>query len=117
MRIATLVLCLALGGCATSLLPGAQPAPDESAAAPAASAAVAVSPPAARPTVRNSPPQASRGPQSAAQRAAPPQVAPDSDALSQARVVCWMQVEQQKLRDIDRRIAFVDKCIADAMKP
>jgi hypothetical protein len=28
-----------------------------------------------------------------------------------------MKVEQQKsLRDIDRRIAFVDKCVADEMK-
>jgi hypothetical protein len=116
MRTATLLLCLALGACTTSLLPGAQPAPDDSAAAPAAGAAVVVSAPAA-PVTRASPPPASRGPQSAAQRAAPPRAAPDPDALSQARVVCWMQVEQQKLRDIDRRIAFVDKCIADAMKP
>ena len=116
MRIATLMLCLALGGCATGLLPGMQPAADENPTP--AGAAAAVSPPPATTTARRpGPPPASRGPQSAAQRAAPPHAAPDPDALSQARVVCWMQVEQQKLRDIDRRIAFVDKCIADAMKP
>jgi hypothetical protein len=115
MRIATLVLCLALGGCATGLLPGMQPADENPTPI---GAAAAVSPPPATPTARRpSPPPASRGPQSAAQRAAPPQPAADPEALSQARVVCWMQVEQQKLRDIDRRIAFVDKCIADAMKP
>jgi hypothetical protein len=113
MRIATLMLCLALGGCATNLLPGL-PSSDGGAAMPAA---VAAGPPPAPPATRASAPPASRGPQSAAQRAAPPQPAPDPEALTQARVVCWMQVEQQKLRDIDRRIAFVDKCIADAMKP
>ena len=129
MRTTTLLLCLGLslglGACTTGItgvLGGGQGAPGGSAdaAAPAAGAAVAASPPAATPApaARSSPPPASRGPQSAAQRAAPPQPAADPDALSQARVVCWMQVEEQKsLRNIDRRIAFVDKCIADAMKP
>jgi hypothetical protein len=112
MRTATLLLCLALGACTTSLLPGFPPGSDEGAPAP-----VAAGPPPVPPAPAARPPQASRGPQSAAQRAAPPQPAGDPEALSQARVVCWMKVEEQKLRDIDRRIAFVDKCIADAMKP
>jgi hypothetical protein len=35
----------------------------------------------------------------------------------QARVECWAKVEKERrLRDIDRRVAFVDKCVSDAMK-
>jgi len=38
--------------------------------------------------------------------------------VTQARVECWAKVEQQKgLRSIDSRIAFVDKCVAAALKP
>jgi hypothetical protein len=39
-----------------------------------------------------------------------------TDPLIRARAKCWMQVEHQKLRDLDRRIAFVDKCVADTMR-
>jgi hypothetical protein len=87
----------------------AQPAPT---AQPLAATATptAASPPAGRR------PPATRAAQPAAQTSPP--INPDPDALTQARVVCWMKVEEQKaLRNIDRRIAFVDKCIADALKP
>jgi hypothetical protein len=104
MRVATLPLCLMLAACAGTL-PGEQPAPG-AAAAPGATAAPAA---AAKP--------ATGGPATAAKPvpASPP--VSDSEFLRQARVDCWMKVEHQKgLRNIDRRILFVDKCVADAVK-
>jgi hypothetical protein len=94
MRVATLPLCLTLVACAGTL-PGEQPAPGVAVAtgATAASAATAAKPAPASPPVS------------------------DSEFLRQARVDCWMKVEHQKgLRNIDRRILFVDKCVADAVK-
>ncbi len=42
---------------------------------------------------------------------------PEAQRLTEARGLCWMKVEEQKtIRDIDRRIAYVDKCVAEAMK-
>lgn len=39
------------------------------------------------------------------------------DAVTQARVDCWMKVEGQKsLHGIDQRIAFVDKCVSQQLK-
>jgi len=91
MRAAMLLLCLPLAACAAGELASEQPA------------AEAANPP-ARPA-----PQAATSP--------PPAAAADPVRLTQARVDCWMKVEHQKrMRDIDRRIAFVDKCVAEAMK-
>lgn len=110
MRRAFLLLCLPLAACATATLPGEQPAPEAAAAAP---------PPAASGPAASAPRPAARA-AAAASNPAPPPSAPvpsDTDRLTQARVDCWMKVEQQKaLRDIDRRIAFVDKCVADQIK-
>jgi hypothetical protein len=111
MRVATPLLCLILAACAGGKLPGEQPAPDAANLSPAtaASAPDASNPPATRTN-------------QAARAASPPpqpqpQATPEPDRLTQARVDCWMKVEHQKgIRDIDRRIAFVDKCVADAMK-
>jgi hypothetical protein len=45
------------------------------------------------------------------------EAAPMVDPLTQARTGCWMKVENQKVkRNIDQRTAFVDKCVAEAMK-
>jgi hypothetical protein len=112
MRVATLLLCLTLAACAGAggKLPGEQPVP-EAAIAPAATGA-----PMPAPAPANAPAAGARS----AARSAPapsPAAAPGPDVLTQARVDCWMKVEHQKgLRDIDRRIAFVDKCVADAVK-
>jgi hypothetical protein len=108
MRVAMLLLCLvlslALAGCAGGKFPGEQPASD-----PAPAEGAASSPAAGNSSASNPPAQASTSRQEP--------VAPDSVRLTHARVDCWMKVEHQKvLRDIDRRIAFVDKCVADAMK-
>jgi hypothetical protein len=55
--------------------------------------------------------------QAAPAAAAPaPDSRPDSLRMQEARVDCWAKVEKQRgLRNIDGRIAFVDKCVADAL--
>jgi len=112
MRVATLLLCLALAACAGAggKLPGERPAP-EADIPPAAASAPPPAPAAAKPPAVGASPAA----QAAATRS--PAAASDPDILTQARVDCWMKVEHQKgLRNIDRRIAFVDKCVDDAVK-
>jgi hypothetical protein len=105
MRVVSLLPCLALAAC---MVTGEQP----DAASPAAPAAAAASPPT---TTWGSGGGARGGASTAAARAEPVEVGPD--VLTQARADCWMKVESQKgLRDIDRRSAFVDKCVADQVK-
>jgi hypothetical protein len=109
MRLALLLLCLAVAGCAST---GSDDALN--AASPAASAPA--------PATAGEPPTsaaASAQPASAAvaeEPAAPPMT--PAQRLTQARVDCWMKVEQERsaARNIDRRIALVDKCVADKMK-
>jgi hypothetical protein len=104
------LLCLALGGCLTAKkaemdgadggLPGtaSQYAPPTS---PAPASAPRASPVPARPQAT----------------AAAPEEEVESDPLLQARTDCWMKVEHQKFaRDVDKRAAFVDKCVKDKMK-
>ena len=107
MRVASLLPCLALAAC---MVTGEQPdAASPPAAAPAASAA-------ANPPTTWSGGGARGGATTAAARAEPVEVGPD--VLTQARADCWMKVESQKgLRSsIDQRSAFVDKCVAEALK-
>ena len=112
MRVAALLPCLALAAC---MVTGEQPAPD-AAAAPAAQAAPAASAVASPPATRAWGAGGARGgATTAAARAEPVEVGPDT--LTQARVDCWMKVESQKgLRAIDQRSAFVDKCVAEQLK-
>jgi hypothetical protein len=96
MRAATFLMCLCFAGCAA---PTAAVAPDG--ASPTAAAAPAAPPAAAPAQTANAPEPELR----------------EADRLMQARAACWMKVERVKIaRDIDRRIVFVDKCVADAMK-
>jgi hypothetical protein len=92
MRALTLLLCLPLAACAgTRTLPGdAEPAAMSApAAAPAAASAAAAAPP---------PPSGPRD-------------------QTEAKIICWGKVEREKrLRSIDQRIAFVEKCVADQLK-
>jgi len=107
MRIATLLLCLSLAACAGITLPSEQP-PQDIAIAPAAARAPIVSAPIA--AIATAP---------AAPVVAAPQISDlsDPERLRQARVDCWAKVERQgRVRDIDRRIAFVEKCLADELK-
>jgi hypothetical protein len=54
---------------------------------------------------------------SAAPAAASAQARTESERVMQARADCWVKVEHQKgLRNIDGRIAFVDKCVADTLR-
>ena len=94
MRAVTLLLCLALGACAGVTRFSGDPEPA------AMSAPVAAAPPAA----------------AAAAPAAPPAPSGPRD-VTEAKVICWGKVEREKrLRSIDQRIAFVERCVADQMK-
>jgi hypothetical protein len=99
-----LLLCLPLAACAAGgALPGEQPAPDAAAA----------------PVLRSSGSSggARGGATTAAARADSEPADAPADALTQARVDCWMMVVHKKeLRGIDQRIAFIDKCVAGQMK-
>jgi hypothetical protein len=119
MRPAALMLCLALAGCAGGPRAEDQWMPD-GAEAPAATRAPDPAPAPAAVATRSANPAPPRAPAGAA-GPAPPRTAaptvPDAQRLQEARGLCWMKVEEQKMiRDIDRRVAFVDKCVADAMK-
>jgi hypothetical protein len=122
LRLAALLPCLALAAC---LADGNQPAPQASAAspqdtpaAPAASAPPAAGAPSGRRAAGGGS-GAGGGATTAAARAPAPAVDAEDrkDPLTQARVDCWMKVEHEKnMKDVDRRIVFVDKCVAAAMK-
>lgn len=97
MRAVTLLLCFALGACAGVTRFSGDPEPA------AMSAPVAAAPPAA------------------AAAAAPPPAGPPAPSgprdVTEAKVICWGKVEREKrLRSIDQRIAFVERCVADQMK-
>ena len=107
MRIATLLLCLSLAACAGITLPSEQPPRDIAIMPAAASAPIVSAPIAAIATAPAKPVVAA--PQTSAMS--------DPERLQQARVDCWAKVERQgRVRDIDRRIAFVEKCLADELK-
>jgi hypothetical protein len=109
MRLAVLLLCLAVAGCAST---GSDDALN--AARPAAAAAApetAGEPPAPVPA---SPRPASA---TAAEKPAAPPMTP-AQRLTQARVDCGRKGEQDRsaARNIDRRAALVDKCVTDKTK-
>jgi hypothetical protein len=91
-----LLLCLPLVGCATPPLSG-DPAP-AAVTAPAADAPSATAAAAAPP-------------------AAPPPAGGPRD-VTEAKVICWGKVEREKqrVRNIDQRIAYVERCVAEQMK-
>jgi hypothetical protein len=99
-RIAALLLCLPLAACAGGgTLPGEQPAPDAALLSSATGGG------------------ARGGATTAAARGDSEPANTATDALTQARVDCWMMVEHKKeLRGIDQRIAFIDKCVAAQVK-
>jgi hypothetical protein len=120
MRLVTLLSCLALAACSGGGFKD-DPAAAEAAGLPAAAALAAPAPSATAARPRPAPAaagggsSAGGGARTAAARA--PSEPADPGTLTQARVECWMKVESQRgIRDIDRRIAFVDKCVTDVMK-
>ena len=104
MRAVMLLLCLPLAACAgTTRLSGdpepaalsaPAPAPAHAPPAPAAAAATSTTP------------------------AAPGPATPAARDVTEAKVICWGKVEREKqrVRTIDQRIAYVEKCVADQMK-
>ena len=122
MRAAFLPLLFLLAAC-SGTLSGFSPDAAAPAEPAAMSAAPAPPPSATAARARPSPSaggasSAGGGARTAASRPPPePGEPPQNDPLTQARVDCWMKVEGQKaIRDIDRRITFVDKCVAEKMK-
>jgi beta-lactamase class A len=109
MRLAGLLLCLAVAGCASTGSDDALNAASPAAAAAAPAAAAEPPAPAAAPSQPAS--------ASAAEKPAAPSMTP-AERLTQARVDCWMRVEKDRsvARNIDRRIALVDKCVAEKTK-
>lgn len=108
MRSAVLLLCLAVAGCAST---GSDDALNAASPTAAAAPAGAAEPPAPA-AVPSRPARASAAEESAAPPTTPAQ------RLTQVRVDCWMRVEKDRsaARNIDRRIALVDKCVADKTK-
>ena len=91
MRVATLLLCLTLAGCAAAggKLPGEQPAPQASAASdpvPPASAQATAKPANPRPAAQAGRPQPAASPAPASS----PPAEVSADMVTQARVNCWM---------------------------
>jgi len=120
MRAVALLLCLGLAACAGKI-PG-EPA-EPLAFAPSAQAvpSQAAAPP---PNVRTAASGGAHGGAGTASARTPAPAAEDNpdaptptgDPLTQARADCWMKTEKLKLRDIDARAAFVDKCVTEVMK-
>jgi hypothetical protein len=109
MKAATPLLCLLLAACAGGMIPGEQPAPFASARPAVSGRTVADAPPLAPSVTATQPGVAAHSveqpPGSAAER------------QQQARADCWMKVEHERgLRDIDKRVAYVDRCVADELK-
>jgi hypothetical protein len=127
LRRAGILLCLVVAGCSGSKLPSgptALRAADSAAPAPSAAVAAPVTPVTTAPlsaSSQSSPSQTSSA-QAPSSQAAPSQVASsqpsspplsESDRVLQARADCWMRVERERrMRDIDRRVAYVEKCVA-----
>jgi hypothetical protein len=123
MRAVALLLCFGLAACAGSSFPGMEAEPQAAAVAPAAAPAPApepTTPP--RPSSRRAAAAGGGGARGGAVTAhAVPEADPDAptpsaDPLTQARANCWMKTEKAKLRDVDARATFVDKCVKDEMK-
>jgi len=123
MRPVALLLCLGLAACAGGKIPGEQPAP----LAFAASAQAAPHEAAAAAPQSTTGAGARGGTTTAAARARTPAPStatednpdaptPTEDPLTQARADCWMRTEKLKIRDIDARASFVDKCVKEVMK-
>src|SRR5688500_6791587 len=93
MRVLVLLMCVALAGCAGDRVSGDSPSRVRGAHAGA------LPPPASAPAAAATPPTRSV-----------------RDA-TEAKVICWGKVEREKrIKSIDQRIAFVDKCVAEQLR-
>jgi hypothetical protein len=122
MRAFALLFCFALVACAGGKIPGAQSEPFAAATGPDTTPPASA---AARSAAAHTTGAGPRGGASTAARAPAPSTAtddnpdaptPTGDPLTQARADCWMKTEKLKMRDIDARAVFVDKCVTEVMK-
>jgi len=98
---------LCVGAVLTTL--GACAAENISGAAPPASAATA------SPTIAATPP-ATPEPAATATTAAAPKAAPRVLSPTEINEQCWMSSEVNKMKDLDAKAKYVDKCAAEKMK-
>jgi len=100
MRAVMLLLCLPLAACAGTTRLSGNPEP-----AALSAPAPAPAPPAPAAAAATSPSTAATAP-------------PAARDVTEAKVICWGKVEREKqrVRTIDQRIAYVEKCVADQMK-
>jgi hypothetical protein len=117
-RVLSLLPCLALASLALAAC--MQTGEEAATMSVAPAAAAAVSSPASPPTARQAGGGggARGGATTASARSSSEPVEVGADPLTQARADCWMKVETQKgMRGIDQRSAFVDKCVAEQIRP
>jgi type IV secretory pathway VirB10-like protein len=93
-------LLTALGACAAENAAGVATPASATAAAPAATPAAPAAPPAAAATTA----------------AAAPKPAPQVLTPTEINEQCWMSNELNKMKDLDAKAKFVDKCVAEKMK-
>lgn len=93
-------LLTALAACAAENVAGVATTPaSATAAAPAAAPAAPAAPPAAATTA-----------------AAAPKAAPQVLSPTEINEQCWMSNEVNKMKDLDAKAKYVDKCVAEKMK-
>jgi type IV secretory pathway VirB10-like protein len=100
-------LLTTLGACAAENAAGLATSASAPAAAPAAAPVAAAAPPAAPAT----PPATA-----ATTTAAAPKPAPQVLTPTEINEQCWMSSEVNKMKDLDAKAKYVDKCVAEKMK-
>jgi hypothetical protein len=93
-------LLTTLGGCAAENAAGLAPSAPATPATPVAAAPAPAAPPAAAATTADPAPKAA------------PRVLSPTEINEQ----CWMTSEVNKMKDIDAKAKYVDKCVAEKMK-
>jgi hypothetical protein len=89
-----------LGACATENAAGVATSASATAASPAAAPAAPAAPPAAATTTT----------------AAAPKAAPHVLTPTEINEQCWMSGEVNKMKDLDAKAKYVDKCVAEKTK-
>ena len=110
--LCVVALLTALGACAAESIGGGAAV---SAAAPAAApapapAAAPMAAPAAAPAAATAPAATTTA------AAAAPKAAPQILSPTEINEQCWMTSEVNKMKDLDAKAKYVDKCVAEKMK-
>jgi hypothetical protein len=100
---------------------GGSNTPAAAPAAPAVASAEPAAPPPRASTQRNQRTRPQAGYRGGAQVAAPAEPTDEPELTAEQQVYkfkgqCWMETEKQRMSDVDKRIALVDKCVDAKMK-